>query len=571
MEEKGAVYFYDRKHKGELPIFALIQGTIQHPQQFFSPERKQPTFGILGVLENKADGGKILGRYVMLIKERQFQTFLFRNQHPIYSITKVAVCRIDGHGGGRDDFATTVESYYADCKMTYSPKANLSSRKNLTHFYKELNMFDEDEDSLAFAINKNILKFFKSNMSDQTVTSRLVIAILGFVETAKLVLSMDRKVVYTAFLSCLSPDRVGTRYGTRGADAHGNVANHVETTILIAYETSQFIRIATFVQVRGSVPLLWKQKPTLKKITPSIKITETEVALQRDAFRLHLEQLKRRHGNPVTILNLLSQKWQSKEDILGQTFLNLSSENTMFRYDLHKNGIEGLTPLLRETILSSGFDLTIIEDGKRYKVMEQRGVVRTNCLDCLDRTNRAQTAIAMTIVPQMFYLLHIPDIHHSTIEDWVRKQWLLNGNALSKLSCGSNALTGGNTYGSKAKDIHSSIQRYYNDRFTSEFREVALDCLRFVESDNRIAVLSPAFRLLSLCEDYCGFGTVPQSEVENRVQYQKTVWMVLLVRLTPDYVLLLAVNKSGLPHLIVASILPNHLPPLAIPLYRLPQ
>ena len=40
-----------------------------------------------------------------------------------------------------------------------------------------------------------------------------------------------------------------------------------------------------------------------------------------------------------------------------------------------------------------------VEDRNTGKtVQEQRGVIRTNCLDCLDRTNVTQTKITMRIV-----------------------------------------------------------------------------------------------------------------------------------------------------------------------------
>lgn len=40
-----------------------------------------------------------------------------------------------------------------------------------------------------------------------------------------------------------------------------------------------------------------------------------------------------------------------------------------------------------------------VEDVERKKVIQcQKGVIRTNCLDCLDRTNFVQTKLAMHIL-----------------------------------------------------------------------------------------------------------------------------------------------------------------------------
>jgi len=50
--------------------------------------------------------------------------------------------------------------------------------------------------------------------------------------------------------------RAGTRYITRGADEEGKVANYVETEQIVNLGSHW----ASFVQTRGSVPLLWEQR-----------------------------------------------------------------------------------------------------------------------------------------------------------------------------------------------------------------------------------------------------------------------------------------------------------------------
>jgi hypothetical protein len=53
--------------------------------------------------------------------------------------------------------------------------------------------------------------------------------------------------------------RAGTRYTRRGLDDFGNAANFVETELVVMTEH----QVASFVQVRGSVPWLWKQETDL--------------------------------------------------------------------------------------------------------------------------------------------------------------------------------------------------------------------------------------------------------------------------------------------------------------------
>ena len=48
----------------------------------------------------------------------------------------------------------------------------------------------------------------------------------------------------------------GARFISRGIDDQSNVANFVESEMIINYED----KIYSFVQIRGSIPLFWEQK-----------------------------------------------------------------------------------------------------------------------------------------------------------------------------------------------------------------------------------------------------------------------------------------------------------------------
>lgn len=48
----------------------------------------------------------------------------------------------------------------------------------------------------------------------------------------------------------------GARFIRRGIDDNSNVANFVESELIIMSETLVF----SFVQIRGSIPLFWEQK-----------------------------------------------------------------------------------------------------------------------------------------------------------------------------------------------------------------------------------------------------------------------------------------------------------------------
>lgn len=56
-------------------------------------------------------------------------------------------------------------------------------------------------------------------------------------------------------ISRLSCERAGTRFNVRGTNDDGHVANFVETEQVIYLEN----KIASYIQIRGSVPLFWEQ------------------------------------------------------------------------------------------------------------------------------------------------------------------------------------------------------------------------------------------------------------------------------------------------------------------------
>ena len=76
---------------------------------------------------------------------------------------------------------------------------------------------------------------------------------------------------------------------------------------------------------------------------------------------------------------------------------------------------------------------------------EQYGTVRTNCTDCLDRTNAVQTFFGLEVLHYQLMdhgLTDKPNIV-SRFEELFRQMWINNGNELSKMYAGTGALGGG--------------------------------------------------------------------------------------------------------------------------------
>ena len=64
--------------------------------------------------------------------------------------------------------------------------------------------------------------------------------------------------------------RPGRRFVTRGLDREGNAANFVETEHIFVQYNQPKMKVASLVQIRGSIPLIWSMKPNMKWSPPVI-------------------------------------------------------------------------------------------------------------------------------------------------------------------------------------------------------------------------------------------------------------------------------------------------------------
>ena len=198
-----------------------------------------------------------------------------------------------------------------------------------------------------------------------------------------------------ALLSRLSSKRAGTRFNARGMDDDGNVSNFAESEFLLLYKGAQF----SFLQLRGSVPLFWEQVgiQVSHKITLTRGIESTLPATQK-----HFEELKSRYSH-VHVVNLLGQKDVSGEFPLSESYrlavarLKGMGEAVVFTpFDFHaivKRDYDKIDELI--ALITDDMDIyaSFFFDKETQMGTLQRGIFRTNCLDCLDRTNVVQTYV----------------------------------------------------------------------------------------------------------------------------------------------------------------------------------
>ncbi|KAJ1884403.1 hypothetical protein LPJ66_010627, partial [Kickxella alabastrina] len=249
--------------------------------------------------------------------------------------------------------------------------------------------------------------------------------------------------------------RIGMRYERRGADAEGHVANFVETEQILTVEMgSQQTHHASFVQTRGSMPFYWKQPPAGLQPPPVVVKGDAE---NTSVCALHLQREIDRLGRQV-LLNLVEQKGREAvvgskyASIVGQCVADEMVDACMIRYipwDFHQETrgmryetLQQLLEHLQREIADMGYYWCT--GGQVF--IEQRGVFRVNCMDCLDRTNVVQSTLARFVLNEQLVRLGVhvaPEqglVAYSGLESTLNHLWANNGDYISKQYAGTSAM-----------------------------------------------------------------------------------------------------------------------------------
>ncbi len=312
-------------------------------------------------------------------------------------------------------------------------------------------------------------------------------------------------------ISRLSSRRAGTRFNSRGIDDDGNVANFVETETVFWSATGLCF---SYTQVRGSIPIFWESTSSLIPGQQKIQITRSAEATQ-PAFDKHFKNLETTYG-AVHIVNLLSASKPGEVELteryrhhVGKSPLRRDEEGEMeehhllheTEFDFHErtrgpSGYEAakaIRPYLENSgdafvyFLSEEIEDDAVVQGKRKHlrrpvvIMQQNGVFRVNCLDCLDRTNLIQTIISQLAME--LFLAHRGERGNSDF--WMRHSalWADNGDTLSKIYAGTGALKSSFTRHGKMSlagalaDARKSATRLYVNHFEDKNRQNTVDLL----------------------------------------------------------------------------------------------
>ncbi|TFY57215.1 hypothetical protein EVG20_g8632 [Dentipellis fragilis] len=328
--------------------------------------------------------------------------------------------------------------------LTSTLQSNMTSRNHLTN---EQWLFND-----RYAWNYHLyLTAFKDRDMASIKGHWILPLVHGHVDQAKL--NVLGRVVYVTLIARRSRHYAGARYLKRGVNDEGNVANEVETEQIISealttpfYYPSQQrhsgegVRYrlnpnyTSYVQYRGSIPIYWTQE--LNSMSPKPPIEISVIDPFYTAASRHFDDLFKRYGAPIMILNLIKRREpQPREsklldeytrcvEYLNQ-FLPLEKKMVYRAWDMSRaykektqDVISYLEDLAEESIQMTGFFHSGPEPYSHYlhnaadvnwrdSILLQNGVCRTNCVDCLDRTNAAQFVFGKRAMGHQLYVLGI--------------------------------------------------------------------------------------------------------------------------------------------------------------------
>lgn len=355
----------------------------------------------------------------------------------------------------------------------------------------------------------------------------------------------------------------GTRYLKRGVNDRGRVANDVETEQIVLDEEAGSCKgkMSSVVQMRGSIPLFWSQEASRLSPKPDIILQRYDPTYE--ATKLHFEDLAKRYGNPIIVLNLIKTvEKRPREMMLRREFANavgylnqiLSEENHLkfIHWDFHKFAKSKSANVLAVLggVASEALDLTGFYYSGKSIVLEKRttqlsrtstgrdaslrdlransgdlgrigsgndtlntlkqdrdsdvsqqirqdnyggaaprfqsGVLRTNCIDCLDRTNVAQYAYGLAALGRQLHAMGLTDKPKvdadSSIAAALMDMYQSMGDALAQQYGGSAAHNtvfperqGKWKATTQSREFLKSIKRYYSNAYTDGEKQDAIN------------------------------------------------------------------------------------------------
>lgn len=364
--------------------------------------------------------------------------------------------------------------------------------------------------------------FLLQPATDQNISSDWFVNIIhGFIRQVHI--DVYGKPIYITLIARRSNLYAGTRFLKRGCNVKGDVANEVETEQIVhsatvtSFEHGQY---TAYVQHRGSVPVYWYQDINANVVPAKPQIHIASSTPYAHAPSKHFNMLFKRFGSPIVVLNLVRRRERKQhESLLGTAFKSVVEYLNMFlplEKQIHYLPVDmaqlsrsektdvlaKLDKISLDTIYKTGFFQTQVKlfsdtltRSKSWNTLGgcvvenlrlQAGVLRTNCVDCLDRTNSAQFVAAKCVLGFQLYSLGIipePKVEFDTPAMQVFEELFEEHGDIIALQYGGSQLV--HTIQSYRKtevaiaahsrDIVTTLSRYYSNTFSDSDKQSAIN------------------------------------------------------------------------------------------------
>ncbi|EXB99420.1 Phosphatidylinositide phosphatase SAC1 [Morus notabilis] len=417
-----------------------------------SPSKVSTIYGVVGTIR------LLKGTYIIVITSRkEVGNFL---GFPVYGVTSMnflscnEVLKQSTSQEKRDEahFLTLLKTVESTPGLYYSYETditlNLQRRWQLAEGWITKPIWKQADP--RFVWNKNLLDQLIEQKLDEFIIPMIqgnILKLLTFnlglsFQTAQLKLKESPATLTLVSRRCTR--RLGTRMWRRGANLEGDVANFIETEQVVEVNGLR----SSLLQIRGSIPLLWEQIVDLS-YKPQLRVINHEQT--SEVVERHFHDLVQRYGETIA-LDLTDK--QGDEGQLSAAFASEMEKLPDVRYisfDFHHicgssnfDNLRFLCDQIAEDFEKQGYFLADMEGNI---LVEQKGIIRSNCIDCLDRTNVTQSYLAqksLNLQLQRMGVLNSSECISMFPEDYgkFRTMWAEQGDEISLEYAGTHALKG---------------------------------------------------------------------------------------------------------------------------------
>ncbi|KAJ3009106.1 UNVERIFIED_CONTAM: hypothetical protein HDU68_002822 [Siphonaria sp. JEL0065] len=436
--------------------------TVTETRCFVSGAVQPPSSDVLASIQTHAVVGLIslcFGRYLLIATGRKLAATI--QAHKIWRITTGEAVRvgpqIDLEALKKDpenlarcmldqellrDLVGIINSGH----LYYSPSYDLTHSLQHNNFTYSINPSATLVDDRYF-FNRHLMQPLLDLVSNSNKVPWITKIISGYAGAVDIPFqtgpSEPSKIFTVALLSRTSTARLGTRYIRRGLDLEGNASNSVEMEQIVFnhdYHADQ--GISSFVQLRGSAPVLWAQQRDLA-YQPTLVIADLEKLEVWAAVEAHLSDLRAQYTTDKSVaftegkdvgkvlcVNLLND--DGREAALSKAYetaiQNYANSKIIYEdFPINKwcrkmnyANMRVLVNRVNDTLVNNQVFIAhgpvpsisprpFSSSSKSFHVSNlQTGVARVSCLDSLDRTNITCTLFARHMLPHQLLPLAFP-------------------------------------------------------------------------------------------------------------------------------------------------------------------